>query len=231
MRRTLATAGRTVLFSSLTVAGAIASLIVFPQRFLYSMGIGGLAGRADRRGDRADRPAGGARRCSASGSTRSPPRSCSRRADRDARPATDGFWYRLSQLVMRRPGPDRGGERGAADRARDPVLRRSSSPRSTPRCCPSSQSARQVDDVLRSEFPPFRDTPITLAVTGGARRGAARGPRGAPGLDGVAEVQPPESSSTGESAPSRSSRSNAPLTDAEPGPGRTAARRSTATPW
>ena len=35
------TAGRTVLFSSLTVAVALASLIVFPQRFLYSMGIGG----------------------------------------------------------------------------------------------------------------------------------------------------------------------------------------------
>ena len=41
MRRTMATAGRTVLFSSLTVAGAIASLLVFPQRFLYSMGVGG----------------------------------------------------------------------------------------------------------------------------------------------------------------------------------------------
>src|SRR5215204_5476896 len=42
MRRTLATAGRTVLFSSLTVAGALASLLVFPQRFLYSMGIAGF---------------------------------------------------------------------------------------------------------------------------------------------------------------------------------------------
>ena len=41
MRRTMATAGRTVLFSSLTVAGALAALMVFPQRFLYSMGIGG----------------------------------------------------------------------------------------------------------------------------------------------------------------------------------------------
>src|SRR5215212_8489668 len=41
MRRTMATAGRTVLFSSLTVAGALASLLVFPQRFLYSMGLGG----------------------------------------------------------------------------------------------------------------------------------------------------------------------------------------------
>ena len=41
MRRTMATAGRTVFFSSLTVAAALASLLVFPQRFLYSMGLGG----------------------------------------------------------------------------------------------------------------------------------------------------------------------------------------------
>ena len=41
LRATMRTAGRTVLFSSLTVAAALASLIVFPQRFLYSMGIGG----------------------------------------------------------------------------------------------------------------------------------------------------------------------------------------------
>jgi RND superfamily putative drug exporter len=33
MRRTMTTAGRTVLFSALTVAGALASLLVFPQRF------------------------------------------------------------------------------------------------------------------------------------------------------------------------------------------------------
>src|SRR5690242_13876951 len=41
MRRTMNTAGRTVFFSSLTVAAALASLLVFPQRFLYSMGLGG----------------------------------------------------------------------------------------------------------------------------------------------------------------------------------------------
>ena len=41
MRRTMATAGRTVLFSSLTVAASLASLLIFPQRFLYSMGLGG----------------------------------------------------------------------------------------------------------------------------------------------------------------------------------------------
>ncbi len=39
--RTQRTAGRTVLFSCLTVAAALTSLLVFPIRFLYSMGIGG----------------------------------------------------------------------------------------------------------------------------------------------------------------------------------------------
>ena len=39
--RTMQTSGRTILFSSLTVAVALASLAIFPQRFLYSMGIAG----------------------------------------------------------------------------------------------------------------------------------------------------------------------------------------------
>ena len=37
------TAGRTVLFSGLTVAAAMSSLLVFPQAFLKSMGYGGIA--------------------------------------------------------------------------------------------------------------------------------------------------------------------------------------------
>ena len=41
LRVTLAATGRTVLFSAATVAAAMASLAVFPQRFLVSMGIGG----------------------------------------------------------------------------------------------------------------------------------------------------------------------------------------------
>ena len=43
IRRTLATAGRTVLFSGLTVAAALSSLLIFPQAFLKSMGYGGVA--------------------------------------------------------------------------------------------------------------------------------------------------------------------------------------------
>jgi uncharacterized membrane protein YdfJ with MMPL/SSD domain len=43
IRRTMATAGRTVLFSGLTVAAAMCSLLIFPQAFLRSMGYGGMA--------------------------------------------------------------------------------------------------------------------------------------------------------------------------------------------
>jgi uncharacterized membrane protein YdfJ with MMPL/SSD domain len=40
---TMATAGRTVLFSALTVAASMSSLLVFPQSFLKSIGYGGIA--------------------------------------------------------------------------------------------------------------------------------------------------------------------------------------------
>ncbi|MEV4542482.1 MMPL family transporter [Micromonospora echinaurantiaca] len=43
IRRTMATAGRTVLVSGLTIALAMASLLIFPQSFLRSMGLGGMA--------------------------------------------------------------------------------------------------------------------------------------------------------------------------------------------
>ncbi len=41
--RTVATAGRTVLVSGITVAAALASLMLFPETFLRSMGYGGVA--------------------------------------------------------------------------------------------------------------------------------------------------------------------------------------------
>jgi putative drug exporter of the RND superfamily len=42
-RRTVQTAGRTVLFSGFTVAIALAALVLMPQRFLYSVGAAGAA--------------------------------------------------------------------------------------------------------------------------------------------------------------------------------------------
>ncbi|AVT37425.1 efflux RND transporter permease subunit [Plantactinospora sp. BB1] len=43
IRRTMSTAGRTVMVSGLTIATALASLLIFPQSFLRSMGLGGMA--------------------------------------------------------------------------------------------------------------------------------------------------------------------------------------------
>lgn len=42
-RRLVESAGRTVIFSGLTVAAAMAALILLPQRFLYSLGAGGAS--------------------------------------------------------------------------------------------------------------------------------------------------------------------------------------------
>jgi uncharacterized membrane protein YdfJ with MMPL/SSD domain len=101
--RTLRTAGRTVLFSSLTVAGALASMLVFPLRFLYSMGIGGMivalaAGAVSllvlpavlvALGPRIDALA---------------PARLQRNIAPSAQPNERGAWWRLASAVMRRPG-------------------------------------------------------------------------------------------------------------------------------
>jgi uncharacterized membrane protein YdfJ with MMPL/SSD domain len=162
LRRTLQTAGRTIVFSSLTVAAAIASLAIFPQRFLYSMGIAGAlvallaAGLAlvvlpallSVLGPRVNALA---------------PRRLARAAEREARPAERGAWYRLSRLVMRRPGrialasatflivlgiPFTGIKFISVDAS---VL-------------PSSASSRQVNDILNHQFPPNRTAPLEIVV-------------------------------------------------------------------
>ncbi len=141
MRTTMATAGRTVLFSSLTVAAALAALIVFPQRFLYSMGLGGslvaliaaaialivLPAVLAMLGGRVNSLA---------------PKFLQRRAERDATQASEGFWYRLSQVVMRVPGRIAVASAALLIALGIPFCR-SSSPRSTPRCCPRRRARRR----------------------------------------------------------------------------------------
>jgi uncharacterized membrane protein YdfJ with MMPL/SSD domain len=188
MRRTLATAGRTVAFSSVTVAAATGSLVVFPQNFLNSMGIGGalvalLAGLISLTVLPAVLVLLGKRVGALA------PAALQRRAERESQIVDDGFWYRLSRLVMRFPGrialvtgaalialgiPALGITFNAADAQ---VL-------------PTSASARQVDDALRAGFPPHRDTPATLAVSGSATD-AARVAAAASELPGAAQVRPP----------------------------------------
>jgi RND superfamily putative drug exporter len=188
MKRTLGTAGRTVLFSSLTVAGALAGLLVFPQRFLYSMGLGGslvaliaaaialivLPAILALLGNRVNSLS---------------PRFLQRNAEREARGEEQGFWYRLSRTVTRVPGriaiasaallialgiPFYSIELTSVDAG---VL-------------PSSASAHQVEDALRTDFPPYHDTPIQLAVEGDPAA-AERVARETADVDGVASVNPP----------------------------------------
>jgi uncharacterized membrane protein YdfJ with MMPL/SSD domain len=42
LRHTIGTAGRTVFYSGLTIGSALVALLIFPQRFLYSMGVAGI---------------------------------------------------------------------------------------------------------------------------------------------------------------------------------------------
>jgi RND superfamily putative drug exporter len=189
MRRTMATAGRTVLFSSLTVAGALASLLVFPQRFLYSMGLGGslvaliaaaialvvLPAVLAVLGERVNSLA---------------PPFLHRRAERDARAAHEGFWYRLSQLVMRYPGRIAATSAALLIALGIPFLGISFTSVDA-QVLPESASAHQVDDVLRSDFPPFHDTPITLELADGDARRAEHAAAVVERIPGVADVNPP----------------------------------------
>jgi uncharacterized membrane protein YdfJ with MMPL/SSD domain len=189
MRRTMATAGRTVFFSSLTVAAAVASLIIFPQRFLYSMGLGGslvalLAATVALTVLPAVLTLLGTRVNSLS------PSFLQRRAESDARPADSGFWYRLSRFVMRRPVPVATISAAVLLVAGIPFLGMKFTSVDA-QILPESATARQVDDAMRADFPPFRDTPIQVAVEGGGPRAAAQVRAEVSRVPGVAAALPP----------------------------------------
>ncbi|MET0957554.1 MAG: MMPL family transporter [Solirubrobacterales bacterium] len=189
MRRTMQTAGRTILFSSLTVAGALASLLVFPQRFLYSMGIGGalvaliaaaialvvLPAVLSLLGERVNSLS---------------PAFLHRRADRDAQPASEGFWYRLSQLVMRFPGRIAAASAALLIALGIPFFSIEFTSVDA-QVLPGSTSARQVDDALRADFPPFHDEPIVLELDGVTNAEAERVAAEAERVEGVDSVNPP----------------------------------------
>lgn len=153
LRVTLATTGRTILFSAATVAAAMASLTVFPQRFLVSMGLGGAVVAV-------------VAAASALLVVPSLLMLLRRRVGRVA-PATDsGGWYRLASAVMRRPALVAAGTTLVLLAIAAPTLgvRWSGVDVSI---LPASTSARAVSDTLAQDFPPASSGNSIIVVASG----------------------------------------------------------------
>ena len=109
IRTTMRTAGRTVLFSALTVGLSLAAMLVFPVYFLRSFAYAGIAvvgARHRRRAAAAAGAAEGARHRASTRSTCAP--SCAGCCGRPApvvKPVEQTFWYRFANAVMRRALP------------------------------------------------------------------------------------------------------------------------------
>jgi uncharacterized membrane protein YdfJ with MMPL/SSD domain len=162
LRRTLATSGRTIVFSSLTVAAAVGSLAIFPQNFLYSMGIAGaivalvaaalalvvLTAMLALLGPRINSLA---------------PKRLQRAAGRDARPAESGFWYRRSRSVIARPRRIAVLSATALIALGVPFASIKFLPVDAG-MLPASASAHRVDAKLRTDFLPGRTAPLEVVV-------------------------------------------------------------------
>jgi putative drug exporter of the RND superfamily len=190
LRNTLRTAGRTVLFSAVTVAAAMAALLAFKLRFLYSMGVGGvLVALSAAAVSLTVLPA-----LLAVLGPRVNALSLKRwqvAIARDAEHVRAGPWYRFSQWVMRRPGPIAAGAAALLIAMGLPFLRIDFTGVDA-RVLPTDRSARVVQDALDAEFPPGRSAPIyVIARTDDAAavRDYAEQLRGLRGVDAVAEPE------------------------------------------
>jgi uncharacterized membrane protein YdfJ with MMPL/SSD domain len=171
IKRTLQTAGRTVLYSSLTVAGALASLLVFPLRFLYSMGIGGMvvalaAGMVALVVLPAVLVALGPRVNSLS------PAWLQRSAARSAHSSEEGAWFRLGKGVMRRPGLVALATGAVLLAIASPALRLQLIPADA-HVLPASSQSRQIAETLSKEFASDGSQTITMVVPASASSGAS----------------------------------------------------------
>jgi uncharacterized membrane protein YdfJ with MMPL/SSD domain len=189
MARVLGTAGRTVVFSALTVSVALAALVVFPQPFLYSMGLGGslvvllaavvaltvLPAILTLLGARVDSLAPGFLR---------------RRAAADARPSPRGAWFRLARAIMRRPLPVAAVCSAALVLLGIPFLGIVFNT-VDPTALPKEAGARRAYEAVNTEFPPYRPTPFLLAVSGGAPDTTSRFAAAVRRTPGVAVVDRP----------------------------------------
>jgi uncharacterized membrane protein YdfJ with MMPL/SSD domain len=168
---------------------------VFPLRFLYSMGVGGVicaltAALVSLTLLPAILAALGPRVNALS------PRRWQAALHREASDVRGGFWYRLSQAVMRRPVPFAAGAAALLIAVGLPFLGIKFTGVDAG-VLPRDHSARVVDDALNREFPGNRSNPIYVAARAGdgeratIERYAARLGR-LPGVVGKPRVTPAE---------------------------------------
>jgi RND superfamily putative drug exporter len=166
IKRTLQTTGRTVMFGSLTVAGALSCLLVFPLRFLYSMGIGGAlvtlsAGAVSLIVLPAVLVALGPRINALA------PARLQRNAARTAQAAETGAWYRLARAVMRRPGAVALGTSAVLIVIALPALRLQLTPADA-HVLPASAQPRQVAEAITQDFAVDGSQTVTILARGGS---------------------------------------------------------------
>jgi RND superfamily putative drug exporter len=159
VRETMQTAGRTVLYSAATVSAAMACLTVFPQRFLTSMGLGGIVVAL----------------MAAAASVLFLPALFMLMGRRLGKvkpaPVGSGRWYRLARVVMRHPAIIATVTAVALLALAAPALglRWSGIDASV---LPAGKSARTVSATIAREFPGSDSTPAILAVSAPASAGA-----------------------------------------------------------
>jgi uncharacterized membrane protein YdfJ with MMPL/SSD domain len=189
LARTLATAGRTVAFSGITIAAALASLLVFPAPYLYSMGLGGamvallacalglvvLPAVLALLGPRVNALA---------------PGWLQRSARAEARPATSGPWYRLSRFVMRRPVVLAVATAAVLLLVASPVARIDLTTGDST-IVPEGTSVRDVTATLREDFPRFGSEPMRVVVHAPPGRAVDRLAADIRGVPGVRSVERP----------------------------------------
>ena len=156
---TMRQAGRTILFSAATVAGALITLVVFPAGFAKSMGIAGatvaiVAALTSLVVTPALLGLWGRRLV-----TRRTPGA-----------VQTGRWYRFASAVMRRPGPVAVVTAAVMLAVALPALGARWSPVDSA-VIPQGQSARTVADLVSRDFPDAGRTPVTVAVAAGPDAG------------------------------------------------------------
>jgi RND superfamily putative drug exporter len=171
---TLRNAGHTVLFSAVTVAAALACLTVFPQRFLVSMGIGGIVV---------------ALVAAAATFLILPPLlilMAPRLGKVTPKPEGEGRWYGLARWVMRRPALVAIGAAAIMLVLAAPTLGLNWTGVDAT-SLPKDKSARTVFETQQREFPGADASPVFVAVDGGPGDGAqvASYGRALGGVEGV----------------------------------------------